>query len=75
MIDVPVRKEEAIRAYDNAMIAASTREADVRKNVREIYKKMGYTEGVQKIDAWLAENAKAEKDNPPTQPMGLTPPR
>ena len=58
------KKQEAIDAYENAMIAAASREAEVRQQVRIQYQKMGYTEGVKKIDAWLAENVK-QQDTPP----------
>lgn len=49
------KKEDAIKQYEFAMNSVGMGEEGMRRQVREIYKQMGHTEGVKAIDQWLEE--------------------
>gem|GEM_PF-2107167 len=59
------RKDEAIEQFDNAVIAAGGNAMGMRRQVREIYQRMGYTKGIEEIDQWIKEQEELNKKEEP----------
>ncbi|MHB9026688.1 MAG: peptidylprolyl isomerase [Armatimonadota bacterium] len=69
------RKDEAIRAFENAEATASDTDRDTREQILKEYKHLGYTEGVKKLTKWLSEHKETKQTDTPSMPMGLPPTR